>query len=222
MIIRRLILGLFLAGLAAAPAYAARVAVHVHKEAADWDPISVRLVAGNKPTRGFCERKLRQVGTGYRGEPSAAKVTVRSYPSGDDRWLVVAVHPDLLRGARIHLEARFLIQEGYLEEVVVAAVTLVGSRSSPGDDSADSFSLRAAGRDFVEQTPRSGEVELNAIDPSASPGAVNAGRVKFANFGDKQLGFVNFAWSVKGVASSKPMMQIEGKSRTPHRRRKSR
>lgn len=214
----RLAGGLFLAGLAAAPTVAARVPVHVHREAAGWDPVSVKLVSGGRPTRGYCERKLRKAGAGYRGEYSAAKVTVRSYPSGEDRWLVVAVHPEVLRGSRTHLEARFLIQEGYLEEVVVAAVTLVGGRRAPGDESADSFSLRAQGRDFVEQTPRSGEVELNAIDPYSNARAFNAGRVKFANFGDKQLGFVNFAWTVKGVAAAKPVIQIEGKSRIMHRR----
>ncbi|MDD5627730.1 MAG: hypothetical protein PHU21_01605 [Elusimicrobia bacterium] len=175
--------------------------VIVHKEAAGWEPFSVRLrpAAGG---RSSFAGKLRKVGGRFEGGSSPAKAAARVYPAGEDRWLVVCVYPASLRPNRMHLEARFLVQEGYLEEVQVAAVKIVGGRWSPDDDKEDSFSLRAKGVDFNERTPGGGQVILTAIDPG--PGrAANAGAVRHAAFGGRDLGFVDFAWSLTSVMGEK-------------------
>ena len=189
-----------------APKAAPRLRVHVHPDAADWEPVSVRFKEDTGASRTFCEIKVRKLrGAGFKGAPSPAKASVRSHPVKEDRWLVVSVYPAGLRPKRTHLEARFLIQEGYLEEVKVAAVSVVGGVFSPEDEKEDSFSLREKGTDFIERSPGSAEVELSGIDPQAGREAVNSGRVKFAAFGDKDLGFVNFGWSARGVSGAKPV-----------------
>jgi hypothetical protein len=176
--------------------------VIVHKEAVDWEPVSVRLrpAAGG---RNSFEAGLRKAGGSYRGRPSAAKVAARLHSAGDDRWLVVCVYPVSLRSERMHMEARFFIQEGYLEEVKVAAVRIAGGRWSPDDEKEDSFSLKAKGMDFNEQMPASAEITLAVIDPRLGPHTLNAGSARHASFGGEDLGFVNFSWSVTGVSGEK-------------------
>ena len=97
-----------------------RSRVIVHKEAADGEPVSVRLrpAAGG---RSSFEDKVRKVGGRDRGRSSAVKVVARVHPAGDDHWLVVCVYPVALRFKRMHMEARFFIQEGYLEGVKASA-----------------------------------------------------------------------------------------------------
>jgi hypothetical protein len=158
----------------------------------------------------------------YRGQRSSARAAARIYPTKDDRWLVISVYPTALRKKRMHFEARFLIQEGYLEEVKVAAVSVVGGAYSAGDEKDDSFSLRRKGVDFTEQLPGGAEVELSAIDAAVGPRAFNAGRVKLAAFGDndRELGFVNFSWDVSGVSGERP--HPSAKARKPAKKRTSR
>jgi hypothetical protein len=176
--------------------------VIVHKEAADWEPVSVRLRPSAGGRSSF-EAKVRKVGGRERGLPSKVKVAARVHPAGDDRWLVVSVYPVSLRPKRMHLEARFFIQEGYLEGVKVAAVRIVGGQWSPDDDKQDSFSLKAKGMDFNEQLPGGGEITLSVIDPGPGSRALNEGAVRHAFFGGEDLGFVNFSWSAAGVSGEK-------------------
>jgi len=185
---------------AAAPAVKTRIIVH--KEAADWEPISVRL----RPASGgrtFFEDQVRKVRGRYAGQSSAAKAAARVHSAGSDRWLVISIYPVSLRPHRMHLEARFFIQEGYLEGVRIVSVSVLGGSYSASDDQEDSFTLRAKGMDFVEQSPGSAEVELAAVDPGPGPHVRNAGRVRNAAFGGKELGFVNFSWSMTGVSGEK-------------------
>ncbi|MDD5657454.1 MAG: hypothetical protein PHF00_09410 [Elusimicrobia bacterium] len=163
--------------------------VVVHKEAADWEPISVVLRPDLPAAKSSFERRLRKAGKGYKGESSAARAAARVHPAGEDRWLVISVYPEALRRQRLHLEARLLIQEGYLEGVKLAAVRVTGKT----DSDEDSFTLRAKGIDFVERFPGSGEVELAAVNAGPKR-ALNAGRARFAAFGGSDLGFVNFSW----------------------------
>ena len=179
--------------------------VIVHKDAADWEPVSVVLRPGFGPGRVSFERRVRTVRGAYRGQPSAAKAAARLYPFKDDLMLVVSIYPAALRPRRMHLEARFLIQEGYLEEAKLSAVSVVGGQYSPADEKEDSFTLLARGVDIIEEGPGSAHIELSVIDPGPGREAFNAGRVTHASFGDSELGFVNFAWSLKGVAGVKPV-----------------
>ncbi|MBI5241052.1 MAG: hypothetical protein HY926_11315 [Elusimicrobia bacterium] len=187
-----------------------RSRVVVHKDAADWEPVSVRL----KPAAGgrtAFESQIRKVAGRYQGRKSPAKAAARVHPAGEDQWLVVCVHPAALRSQRIHLEARFLVQEGFLEKVELAKVMILGGEWSAQDEKEDSFTLRAKGVDFNEQTPAGAEVELSAIDPGPGPKAVNAGSVRHAAFGGRDLGFVDLSWSVTGVAGDKPRQAAAAK-----------
>jgi hypothetical protein len=179
-----------------------RSRVVVHKDAADWEPVSVRL----KPAAGgrtAFESLIRKVKGRYQGRKSPAQAAARVHPAGDDQWLVVSIHPVSLRPQRAHLEARFLIQEGFLEKVELARVRIVGGEWSADDEKEDRFTLRAKGVDFNEQMPGGAEVELSAIDPRPVPQAVNAGKVRHAEFGGRDLGFVDFSWHVTGVSGDK-------------------
>ncbi|MCX5794438.1 MAG: hypothetical protein NTY77_02935 [Elusimicrobia bacterium] len=191
-----------------------RSRVVVHREAADWEPVSVRLrpAAGG---RSSFEANVRKVGGRYRGRSSAVKAAARVYPAGEDLWLVVCVYPAALRPRRMHLEARFFIQEGYLEKVEISAVRVVGGAWSPADEKEDTFTLRSQGVDFNEQMPGSAEIALTAINPGPGPRAPNAGGVRHAAFGGEDLGFVNFSWSVTGVAGEKAASS--GKKPAPRR-----
>ena len=180
-----------------------RSRVVVHKDAADWEPVSVRLRPAAGGRTAF-EYQIRKVAGRYQGRKSQARAAARVHPAGEDRWLVVRVHPVALRSLRVHLEARFLIQEGFLEKVELAKVRILGGAWSAQDEKEDSFTLRAKGVDFNEQTPAGAEVELSAIDPRPGSGSVNAGKVRHAAFGGRDLGFVDFSWSVTGVAGDKP------------------
>jgi hypothetical protein len=194
----------------------AKSRVVVHKEAADWDPVSVRLrpAAGG---RSSFEAKVRKIGKGTRGRSSAVKAAARIHPAGDDHWLVVCVYPVSLRPKRMHMEARFLIQEGYLEEVKVAAVRIVGGEWSADDEKEDSFSLKTKGVDFNEQMPGGAEITLSVIDPGPGRRATNAGAVRNAAFGGDDLGFVNFSWSVSGVSGEMPTAPFGKGKRQPSR-----
>jgi hypothetical protein len=180
-----------------------RSRVVVHKDAADWEPVSLRLRPAAGGRTAF-ESLIRKVKGRYRGRKSPAKAAVRVHPAGEDQWLVVSIHPVSLRSQRVHLEARFLIQEGFLEKVELARVRIVGGQWSAEDEKEDRFTLRAKGVDFNEQLPGGAEVELSAIDPRPVPQAVNAGKVRHAEFGGRDLGFVDFSWHVTGVIGDKP------------------
>jgi hypothetical protein len=187
--------------------------VVVHKDAVDWEPVSVRLRPAAGGSSSF-EVQVHKVKGRYRGRRSPVKAAARVHPAGEDIWLAVCVYPAALRPQRAHMEARFFIQEGYLEKVELATVRVAGGEWSADDDKEDSFSLKAKGVDFNERMPGSAEVELSAIDPGPGPRAVNAGQVRHAAFGGDDLGFVNFSWSVTGVSGDKAKPAVK-KPATP-------
>ncbi len=172
--------------------------VRVGLDAADWKPVSVRLVHGGSG-RTFFERQVRR----GRGDISAAGAVARLHPAEAGRQIIVSVYPASLRTARTHLEARFLVAEGELEEAAVAAVTVAGGLSSPEDEKEDSVTLRAKGIDFLEESPSSARIVLSALDPG--PGrAANVGRVKDASFADMSFGVLNFSWNLSRVVADRP------------------
>jgi hypothetical protein len=175
--------------------------VHIHPEAAEWEPFSVKDAGESFKARTFFERRVRKMRkSGYKGEASASKAKARSYQVKDDRMLVVSVYPAVLRARRTHVEVRFLVVEGYLEEVKVAAVTVSGDREfAAADENEDSVSLRADGVDFIEIYPSAAEVQVLALDPGPGRSAYNAGAVRLSAFGETDMGFVNFGWSLRGV-----------------------
>lgn len=181
-----------------APAAVKKTAVKIHADAKDWEPVSLVRSGVAAQAKTFFERRIRKVRGAYKGQGAAAKATARIHKFKGDSMLVVSVYPASLRYRRTHLEARFLIQEGFLEGVTVAAVTVPGGAWEAADDKEDSFSLRAKGVEFQEESPGSAAARLSAVTADAGA-SQNAGSVRLAAFGDPELGFVSFGWSVNQV-----------------------
>lgn len=195
------------------------IQVRVHGEAREWEPVSVAVGGeAEKASTHFSRRLKRHVskktqgaasGEGgdasasvesdkpvvtYRGESSRATAAARIYPVKDDHLLVVSVYPKSLARSRKHLEARFFVVEGFLEEVKVAAVT-VAPGSGLDLEKEDSMSLKKKGVAFREDFPGSGSLRISAI--STRKGGLNAGTVSQAGFADKELELTSFGWSAR-------------------------
>ncbi|MBI3288556.1 MAG: hypothetical protein HYZ74_03455, partial [Elusimicrobia bacterium] len=120
----------------------------------------------------------------------------------DSTWLVVSVYPKSLERREAHIEVRFRVFEGFVEEMQVAAVSIIDRRRrEPSAHPLDSFDLRAEGIEFQEEGPGSGAVVVSALDARTRKDAANSGRLELAEFVDKDLGFVNLSWSARGVAA---------------------
>lgn len=160
--------------------------VKVHAAAAGWEPLSVKLGGDPEQARTFFKK-------------GPAKAAARVYPSGEDKLLIVSIYPPALRVSRTHLEVRFLIIEGFLEQAKAAAVRIVGGRYTPSDEEQDSKTLERKGVEYAEEYPGSGRILLASIDPGPGVQAVNAGTLTRASFGARDLGPVSLGWSVAGV-----------------------
>lgn len=196
---------LLLAGVSmAAPASRVRIGL----DAADWRPVSVRLVSGGAGKTSF-ERQVRE----GRGRISPARAVARIHPAPGGWRLIVSVYPTSLRKARTHLEARFLVTGGDLQKASISAVTIVGGRYSPQDEKEDSVTLKAHSRDFLEESPSSAHIILSAFNAGA--GRANAGRVKDAVFGAPTLGVVNFSWALTQIGDKTGRPKPRSKVRRP-------
>lgn len=171
----------------------------IEKEAADWEPIGLK--AGGDPGQaenGVTLKLVKSKGK-LKGEASRAKSTAALHKGKkDSQWLVVSVRPKSLEKRRTHLEVRFRLFEGFVAEVVVAAVTVTDRRRAPSKP-LDSFGLREEGIEYESEQPGSGLVVVSALDPRPKPGSRNSGKVEKAEFADPDLGFVNLSWSSTGV-----------------------
>ncbi len=180
------------------------VKIHVHKEAKDWEPVSVR--AGGTPgdyTTFEWDIKTTTVKGKKKsaGRRSAAKAVVRLYRAGDDKRLVISIFPKALLAQRTHVELRLLLIEGYLEKAQV--VEVVAPQGGAYDDAA---ALTAKGVEFQEESPESADVRLTAVDPAPGKETFNAGRILKAEFPERRpsglpdLGVVRLEYSARGVA----------------------
>ena len=172
----------------------------IHPEAKEWEPLS--LQAGGDPGQAVNAVVLRQVKVKgkIKGDSAKARASARLVRSKDDRWLVVSIFPQALENRRLHLEVRFRVVEGFVEDAKAAAVFVMDARPGAGAG-LDSFALRAAGVAFQEESPGFGQVLVSALDPRPSQAAFNAGRLKLAEFADADLGFVDASWSVRGLSA---------------------
>ncbi len=170
----------------------------IHPEAKEWEPLSLR--AGGDPGQAETKAILRQskIKGRYRGAPSKAKAIARVYKAGHDRWLIVSIFPKSLEKRRAHLEVRFRIAEGFIEEAGAALVSVVDRRRGLGAG-LDSRELDARGIAFEEDTPSSGSILVAALDPRPSRSAFNAGTLKLAAFGDKDVGLADASWAATGL-----------------------
>lgn len=174
----------------------------IHPDAKDWEPVSLK--AGGDPFQAETSATLREskVRGKYKGTASKAKASARVHKAGQDRWLVVSVFPKGLERARMHFELRFRIVEGFVEDAKAAVVTIVDRRAGAGAG-LDSYELRARGVEFEEDSPESGSLLVSAMDPRPSKSAFNAGTLKRASFGDKEVGLADASWAVKGLPAPK-------------------
>ena len=195
------------AAAAAAPAAAPKPAapanpirVKIHKEAKDWEPVSVAQGAAAAGAKTAFSYKLKKKGKTHVGKSSAAKAVARAYPAGDDTRLVISVFPKALEAQRTHIELRFLVVEGYLEKLEAAAVT-----ADPGGDPLDDAQmLREKGVSFQEENPAGGSLKISAIDAKQGKSALNAGSLRLAEFAEsdlnpRSLGLATVDYAAKGV-----------------------
>lgn len=191
----------------AAPSPARLIRVRIHKEAARWEPVSVRAGGEASAAKTHFTRRVRTIkakgGAKRLGDSSKAQAVARSYSAGEDTLLVVSVHPAKLKRLGRHLEVRYLVVEGFLEEVKVAAVVLQDPRAWPWPGPPDSFLLRRLGIAFSEEFPAEAEVRVSAINPRIGRSVLNAGSVKGAAFGDRELGLVSLGYATTGVSAGR-------------------
>ncbi len=174
----------------------------IHKDARDWEPLSLREGGVPGEAQTSVALKVVKVGGRLKGENSKAKAYA-AWRRGrkDSRWLVISVHPKSLERRRTHFEVRFRIVEGFVEQVEVAAVRVTDRRFVPSSKRPpDSFELRELAVEYETEKPGSGALVVAELDPRPIAGAANSGRLEKAEFADKDLGFVNLSWSVRGVA----------------------
>lgn len=153
--------------------------------------------------RDFLSRRIEKVRikgkTVWRGRSVPVTAKARVYPVKDDRMLVVSLFPKSKDLADDHLEFRFLVSEGYLDE---AKVSKVRCRAAAGRGF-DSFELSAKGFDFSEDFPGSGKLTLSALNPKAGKRSLNAGQLSRAEFAGADWGVVDAGFSVRGVTTGK-------------------
>lgn len=175
----------------------------IHKDAVDWEPLSLREGGVPGSADSSVSLKVVKVKGRMKGENTKARASARLHKGKkDSRWLVIALYPKSLERRRTHFELRFRIFEGFVEEIEAAAVTVTDRRRTPGNKLLDSYDMREEAIEYQEERPGSGQFVVAELDPRATATAVNSGRFEKAEFADKDLGFVNLSWAVKGVRAA--------------------
>jgi hypothetical protein len=175
----------------------------IHKDAVDWEPLAIKEGGVPGSAENAVALKVVKIKGRMKGESSKAKSAARAHKgSKDSRWLVISLYPKSLERRRTHLEVRFRMFEGYVEEVQAAAVTVTERRKKLPAQPLDSYDLRAQGFEYEEELPGSGLFVVAELDPRPGSASRNSGRLEKAEFADKDLGFVNLSWSAKGVAAA--------------------
>lgn len=170
----------------------------IHKDAKDWEPVSLRAGGdADAASTGATLRLVKSKGK-YKGAVSKAVAVARVRRGKSSMKLTIAVFPKALETARMHLEVRLRIVEGFVEDVEVAAVTIRKGAPLPAGR-LDAGELRRQGVEFSEETPSSGAVAVSALDPRAGKKSFNSGELRLASFTARELGFVSMSWAVNGV-----------------------
>ncbi len=175
----------------------------IHKDAADWEPLGVRVGGVPGSADNAVSLKVVKVKGRMKGDNSKGKSAARVHKGKkDSHWLVISVYPKALERKRTHFEVRLRVFEGYVEQVEAAAVTVTDRRPLPPKILLNSYDLRDQGIEYQEERPGSGQLVVAELDPRPGAGAVNSGRLEKAEFADKDLGFVNLSWAAKGVRTA--------------------
>lgn len=175
----------------------------IHKDAVDWEPLSLREGGVPGSSDNTVSLRVVKIKGRMKGDNSKARVSARLHKGKkDSRWLVIALYPKSLERRRTHFELRLRIFEGFVEEVEAAAVTVTDRRRSTGGKLLNSYDMREEAIEYQEERPGSGQFVVSELDPRPGTGASNSGRLEKAEFADKDLGFVNLSWAVKGLRAA--------------------
>ncbi|MBI5210683.1 MAG: hypothetical protein HY927_11990 [Elusimicrobia bacterium] len=209
-----------------------RPSAKIGREAARWKPVPVRKTGEADMINDSFVHHVRRVrikddtpapaegeppaeppkpSYEYKGSHSRFKAEARSYKAGPSRLLVIALYPEAVKASRMHVELRYKVEAGALKRVEIAAVWLRAQTSDAKEPQRDSMTLRREGVEFEEVSPAGAQVFVAHLD--AQPGgaaAFNAGRVKAADFGIRELKTVNLSYAVAGVKEGSPAPPRKG------------
>ncbi|MDP3543507.1 MAG: hypothetical protein Q8T11_13640 [Elusimicrobiota bacterium] len=174
----------------------------IHKDAVDWEPLSLRVGGVPGSADNAVALKVVKVKGRLKGEHSGARSAARLHKGPkNSTWLVISLYPKSLEAKRTHFELRFRLVEGFVEEAAAAAVKVTDRRRQKSDRLLDSFDLRARAIEYESEQPGSGQITVAELDPRPGSSARNSGRLEKAEFAHTDFGFVNLSWSVRGLAS---------------------
>ncbi|MBI2387327.1 MAG: hypothetical protein HYV14_15145 [Elusimicrobia bacterium] len=172
----------------------------IHKDAVDWEPLGLRVGGVPGAAENTAALKVYKVKGRLKGDNSKARSAARLHKGKKDSvWLVISLYPKSLERRRTHFELRFRVFEGFVEDVEAAAVTVTDRRRQKSDRLLDSWDLREQAIEYESERPGSGQYVVAELDPRPGSSARNSGRLEKAEFADKDLGFVNLSWSVRGL-----------------------
>jgi hypothetical protein len=97
---------------AAKPRVERAVRLSIHKEAKDWEPVSLKAGGDPKSSLTGATLRLRRSKGRLKGDPSRATAFARLHEAKDESWLVVTVVPKALARRRMQIELRFRVVEG--------------------------------------------------------------------------------------------------------------
>lgn len=173
----------------------------IHKDAVDWEPLSLRVRGVPGSATNSVALKVVKVKGRMRGENSSARSAARLHKGPrNSTWLVISLYPRSLEAKRTHFELRFRLVEGFVEEAEAAAVKVTDRRRQKSSRLLDSFDLRAQAIEYESEKPGSGQISVAELDPRPGSAARNSGRLDKAEFAHRDLGFVNLSWSVRGLS----------------------
>ncbi|MDE1977275.1 MAG: hypothetical protein KGL04_00335 [Elusimicrobia bacterium] len=183
-----------------------RLRVYVHRASVRWAPVSLRPDFGAVPSRTELIAQVRLVRTRKgrirRGRVLAARASARWLPYKGDHALVVSIYPAAWRKSLKHLEVRYLVSAGFIEGVWAELVQVQGG--GPRDWGLDAFTLDRRGVNFSEEYAGRGKILLYALDPRPGRESLNAARGRGFDFGDPDIGRVDFSYRVRGVKPAFP------------------
>lgn len=183
------------------------IRVKVHKEAKEWEPVSLRK--GGDPA-ALKTRFTRRIIKG-KGQPCGARAIARAHAVKDDRMLIVSIFPTCLKTLRKHLEVRYLIIEGYLEKVQAAVVT--AERGGAPDDDSALLSRRKV--PYLEEFPGEGLAKLAAFSLANGEGTVNAAALSGLEFADSDVGVASLAYKVVGLGPRRAIPKPKPADKAP-------
>lgn len=172
----------------------------VHKDAADWEPVGLKVGGVPGAADNAVALKVVKIKGRMKGENSAARSAARVHKGKkDSRWLVISVYPKSLEKKRTHFEVRFRIFEGFVEEVEAAAIIVTDRRRQKSSRLLNSYDLREQAIEYQSERPGSGMLVVAELDPRSGAASRNSGRLEKAEFPGSDFQFVNLSWSTKGV-----------------------